>query len=52
MEEEPRAGFVGWGVLDDVLEKVGAQEHPVAYPICELRRKVPMEPSEEPGQGR
>ncbi len=41
LEPEARDGFVGWGVLDEALEKLGAHEHPVVYPIFKLRREAP-----------
>jgi hypothetical protein len=41
LEPEARDGFVGWGVLDDVLQKLGVHERPVVYPIFKFRREAP-----------
>jgi len=37
---EPQAadGFVGWGMLDDVLRSRGVGTHPVVYPIFKFRK--------------
>ncbi len=40
LEPESRDGMVGWWVLDDVLRDLGAEEHPVVYPIFKFRREV------------
>ena len=40
LEPEARDGFVGWGVLDDVLRELGVDEHPVVYPIFKFRREA------------
>jgi hypothetical protein len=39
---EPRAadGFVGWGLLDESLRAMGADRHPVVYPIFKFRSEV------------
>lgn len=40
---EPQAadGFVGWGVLNDHLKRLGADQRPVVYPIFKYRRIEP-----------
>ena len=37
---EPQAadGFVGWGLLDDILRARGVEAHPVVYPVFKYRR--------------
>jgi hypothetical protein len=40
---EPQAadGFVGWGMLDEALRSLGADKHPVVYPIFKFRSMKP-----------
>jgi hypothetical protein len=38
LEPQARDGFVGWGLMDDVLRTLGAGERPVVYPVCKARR--------------
>jgi hypothetical protein len=40
LEPESRDGMVGWWVMDEVLGDLGAQEHPVVYPVFKFRREV------------
>ncbi len=40
LEPQARDGFVGWGVLDEVLRRIGADDHSVAYPILKVRREI------------
>jgi hypothetical protein len=40
LEPQARDGFVGWGVMDDVLRGLGAAERPVVYPVFKVRRTV------------
>jgi hypothetical protein len=40
LEPESRDGMVGWWVFDEVLWQLGAQEHPVVYPVFKFRREV------------
>jgi hypothetical protein len=37
---EPQAadGFVGWGLLDDHLRRLGIEQHPIVYPVFKYRR--------------
>ncbi len=41
LEPQARDGFVGWGVLDQVLRGLGADQRPVVYPIFKVRRILP-----------
>lgn len=38
LEPQSRDGFVGWGVLDQVLTQLGALDRPVVYPVFKARR--------------
>jgi hypothetical protein len=38
LEPQSRDGFVGWGVLDETLRTLGAEERPIVYPIFKYRR--------------
>jgi hypothetical protein len=40
LEPQARDGFVGWGVMDDTLQKIGADKGGVAYPIFKVRKEV------------
>ena len=40
LEPQARDGMVGWGVLDDALRKLGAEKHPVVYPVFKFRREI------------
>ena len=40
LEPQARDGFVGWGLLDDMLRELGAAEREVAYPIFKVRREA------------
>ncbi|MGQ0732125.1 MAG: M14 family zinc carboxypeptidase [Acidobacteriota bacterium] len=40
LEPQARDGFVGWGVLDDELRGLGADQRPVVYPIFKVRRTI------------
>lgn len=40
LEPQARDGFVGWGVMDDILRSLGAAERPVVYPVFKMRRMV------------
>jgi hypothetical protein len=40
LEPQARDGFVGWGVLDEVLRTVGADKGGAAYPILKVRREL------------
>jgi hypothetical protein len=40
LEPQARDGFVGWGVLDETLRALGAEEGGVAYPIFKMRRQL------------
>ena len=40
LEPQARDGFVGWGVMDEVLRSLGASERPVVYPIFKARKMV------------
>jgi hypothetical protein len=41
LEPQARDGFVGWGVLDDVLNKLGTGGKTFAYPIFKMRKQLP-----------
>jgi hypothetical protein len=32
--------MVGWGVLDEALRRLGAEKHPVVYPVFKFRREI------------
>jgi Zinc carboxypeptidase len=38
LEPQARDGFVGWGVLDEKLRALGAEQRAVVYPIVKVRR--------------
>ncbi len=38
LEPQARDGFVGWGLMDEVLRTLGAGERSVVYPVCKARR--------------
>lgn len=40
LEPQARDGFVGWGVLDETLQAIGAARGDVAYPVFKMRRQV------------
>lgn len=40
LEPQARDGFVGWKVMDPILEALGAQARSVAYPVFKVRRRV------------
>jgi hypothetical protein len=40
LEPQARDGMVAWWVFDEVLRDLGAEEHPVVYPVFKFRRKV------------
>ena len=40
LEPQARDGFVGWGVMDEVLRTLGAHERPVVYPVFKARRAI------------
>ena len=40
LEPQARDGFVGWGVMDEVLRALGASERPAVYPIFKARKAV------------
>ena len=42
LEPQARDGFVGWGVLDEVLRGLGARERAIVYPIFKVRRELPQ----------
>jgi len=42
LEPQSRDGMVGWWVLDETLENLGAAEQPVLFPIFKLRAVVEM----------
>jgi hypothetical protein len=33
--------MVAWWVFDEVLRELGAEKHPVVFPVFKLRREVP-----------
>lgn len=37
LEPQARDGFVGWGVMDEVLRALGAADRPVVYPVFKAR---------------
>jgi hypothetical protein len=39
LEPQARDGFVGWGVLDETLRALGAEDGGVTYPIFKMRRQ-------------
>jgi hypothetical protein len=39
LEPQARDGMVAWWVLDEVLRELGAEAHPVVYPIFKFRRE-------------
>jgi len=41
LEPQARDGMVAWWVLDEVLRELGAEDHPVVYPIFKFRKEVP-----------
>ena len=41
LEPQARDGMVAWWVFDEVLEELGAEDHPVVYPIFTYRKEVP-----------
>ena len=41
LEPQARDGMVAWWVFDEVLRELGAEKHPVVYPIFKYRREVP-----------
>ncbi len=41
LEPQARDGFVGWGVMDDVLKALGAGERSAVYPVFKGRRIAP-----------
>ena len=41
LEPQARDGFVGWGVMDEVLRTLGADKGPVVYPVFKARKIVP-----------
>jgi hypothetical protein len=40
LEPQARDGFVGWGVLDELLRGPGAEDEPTTYPVFKMRRQV------------
>jgi hypothetical protein len=38
LEPQSRDGFVGWGVMDDVLQALCAGQAPAVYPVFKTRR--------------
>jgi hypothetical protein len=40
LEPQARDGMVAWWVFDEVLRALGAEKHPVVYPIFKFRRAV------------
>lgn len=40
LEPQARDGMVAWWVLDETLRELGAEEHPVVYPIFKFRREA------------
>jgi hypothetical protein len=40
LEPQARDGFVGWGVMDDVLKALGAPERTIVYPIFKARKTI------------
>ena len=40
LEPQSRDGFVGWHLLDEVLNELGANEHPAVYPIFKARHAL------------
>lgn len=40
LEPQSRDGFVGWSVMDDVLRDLGAEEHPIVYPIFKYFKRL------------
>jgi hypothetical protein len=40
LEPQARDGFVGWGVMDEVLRVLGADKGPVVYPVFKARRII------------
>ena len=40
LEPQARDGFVGWGVLDELLASLGAADGPATYPIFKMRRQL------------
>ena len=42
LEPQARDGFVGWGVMNDVLRQLTAGGQPATYPIFKMRRQVVM----------
>ena len=40
LEPQARDGFVGWGVLDDALNALGAGGKAFTYPIFKMRRQL------------
>jgi hypothetical protein len=40
LEPQARDGFVGWGVMDDVLRSLGADQRPVVYPVFKARKVI------------
>jgi len=41
LEPQARDGFVGWGVLDELLTLLRAADGPAIYPIFKMRRRAP-----------
>ncbi|MBT8395903.1 MAG: hypothetical protein KJN92_03005 [Gemmatimonadetes bacterium] len=41
LEPQARDGMVAWWVLDELLREMGAEKHPVVYPIFKYRRELP-----------
>ncbi len=41
LEPQARDGMVAWWVFDEALRALGAEHHPVVYPIFKYRREVP-----------
>ncbi|MGD8817394.1 MAG: M14 family zinc carboxypeptidase [Acidobacteriota bacterium] len=40
LEPQARDGFVGWGVLDDLLTSLGSADGAATYPIFKMRRQL------------
>jgi len=40
LEPQSRDGMVAWWVLDDALRELGAEKHPVVYPVFKFRREI------------
>jgi hypothetical protein len=40
LEPQARDGFVGWGVMDDVLRALGAADRSIVYPVFKMKRII------------